>query len=149
MNDLDRDTVILTLVAYAEARSEGRDGIRGQVHSVVNRHNAGKWYSRKTIAGCCMLAYAYSAENTSDPNREIAAECPQTDPIMMMCADEAAAAIDGRSLDPTGGATHYYREGTPEPDWVSGIDKKSGERKAPPATFTVKINHHLFYKDVA
>ncbi len=148
MSDLDRDITILALTAYAEASSEGVDGIRAQVHSVVNRFNVKRWYSRKTIAGTCLLQYSYSALNTTDPNRVRAAETPASDPVMATCFSEAANAISGITKDTTGGATHYYREGTKEPDWVSGINSVTKEQVAPPAAFTVKIGKHLFYKDV-
>lgn len=147
MTDLDRDILYLGEVAYAEASSEGRDGVRAQVHSVVNRHLVNKWYSRKTIAGTLMLAFSYSAENTSDPNRVRAAETPMSDPIMQMCMEEAAAAIAGSTPDPTNGATHYYAAGTPEPGWVKGVNAQ-GTRVAMPATFCVQIGKHLFYSGV-
>lgn len=147
MNDLDRDIFHVGENAYAEASSEGRAGIRAQVHSVVNRHAAGRWYSRKTLAGTVMAAFAYSAQNTTDSNRVRAAECPMSDPIMQMCMEEAAAAIAGSTPDPTGGATHYYAAGTTEPSWVQGHNQ-DGERVAPPATFCGQIGKHLFYKDV-
>lgn len=148
MDGLTRDILIMGLTAYAEARSEGQAGIRAQVHSVINRHAAGHWYSRKTLAGTCFFAYAYSAFNSEDPNREIAAEAPMDDPIVKMCMDEAEQAITGVTDDPTAGATHYYAEGSPEPSWVLGIDAHTGLRVAPPATFCVKIGRHLFYRDV-
>lgn len=147
ITDLDRDTIILALTAYAEARSEGQDGIRAQVHSVINRHAVGRWYSRKTVAGTCLLGYAYSAMNTTDGNREAAAEVPMDDPWMTVCVAETQAAIAGTTDDPTQGATHYYRQGTPEPDWVSGV--KNGVQVAAGAIFTVQIGRHLFYRGVA
>lgn len=147
MTDLDRDTIILALTAYAEASSEGQDGIRAQVHSVVNRHAIGRWYSRKTLAGTCLLAFAYSAFNTSDPNRERAAETPTDDPIMHICLKEAALAIQKTTIDPTSGSTHYYAAGTPEPGWVRGVDK-DGKQVAEPAIYTTRIGKHLFYRGV-
>ncbi len=146
-SDLDRDTIFLAEVAYAEASDQGQDGIRAQIWSVINRHNAGKWYSRKTLAGCVMLAYAYSAMNTEDKNRVRAVETTLMDPFMAICLFEAAAAIAGTSQDPTGGGTHYYRQGTPEPSWVSGKNA-NGAQVATPAIFTVAVKDHLFFKGV-
>jgi len=140
MTESDRDLIIVAMVAYDEARGEGQEGIRAQVHSVVNRHNVGRWYSRKTLAGTCFLAYAYSALNTSDPNREVGAEVLIGDPIMSLCIAEVAAAINGTTDDPTDGATHYYAEGSSLPKWA---DPANG------AVFTQKIGKHLFFKNVA
>lgn len=147
MTDADRDLLIIGMTAFDEASDQGQSGIRGQVHSVINRHAAGKWYSRKTLAGTCLLAYAYSALNTADPNRERGAETSMDDPVYQLCMAEAAMAIAGTTDDPTLGATHYYRAGTPEPSWVTGLNA-AGVQVAPPATFTVQIKDHLFFKDV-
>lgn len=149
MTDADRDLLFVAMTAFDEARSEGQAGIRAQIHSVLNRHAAGKWYSRKTLAGCVMLGYAYSALNNSDPNREIGVETSMLDPIYRLCLDEAESAITGETPDPTDGATHYYVAGTPEPSWVSGLDPKTGAQVAPPAIFTVQIGKHRFFKGVA
>ncbi len=145
--DTDRDTIYLGETAYAEASDQGQEGIRGQIHSVINRHKAGKWYSRKTLAGTVMAAFAYSAMNTSDPNRVRAAETPMDDFTMSLCMAEAAAAIAGTTDDPTQGATHYYRQGTTEPSWVSGKNA-NGAVVAQPAIFTVAIKDHLFFRGV-
>lgn len=147
MTDADRDRVVVSLTAFAEASDQGQTGIRAQIWSVVNRHNAGKWYSRKTLAGTCLAAYAYSAMNTTDPNRERAAETPTDDFTYSLCTAETDAAMAGTTNDPTEGATHYYRAGTPEPSWVKGLDA-NGKQVAPPAEFTVQINNHLFFKGV-
>jgi len=148
MNSGDRDTILLALTAYGEASDQGRDGIRAQVHSVLNRHRAGAWYSRKTLAACVMLGYAYSMWNDDDKNRVRVCEASLDDPTMKICIEEVEAAIAGKTQDPTGGATHYYVAGTPEPTWVSGKNKK-GEQVAPPATYTTMIGAHRFYKGVA
>lgn len=139
MTDLDRDLLIVVMTTWQEARGEGRAGIRAVAHAIVNRHAAGKWFSRKTLAGTCLLAYAFSGWMTTDPNHEASAEVPMSDPIVRICIEEVTAAITGTTEDPTGGATHYYAEGTKVPDWAN------------PATgsiFTVQIGRHLFYKDV-
>jgi len=146
-SDRSRDILILAVTAYAEASSEGRDGVRAQVHSVVNRHREGQWDAGKTIAACCVKPYAYSAWNSKDPNRVRALSVSVTDPVMVMCMEEAELAISDRSFDPTGGATHYYVDGTKEPNWVSGKND-SGAQVAPPAMFTIKIGKHLFFKGV-
>jgi len=140
MTDADRDQLIIALTAFEEASDQGQDGIRAQIHSVVNRHAAGKWYSRKTLSGTCLLAYAYSAWNTTDQNRERAVETPMSDVVMETCMTEALWAMSGVSKDPTDGATHYFVAGTPAPSWS---DPATG------SVFTVQIGQHRFYKSVA
>lgn len=140
MTDLDRDIVILSMTTWQEARGEGQMGIRAVAHTIINRHVVGKWYSRKTLAGTCLLAYAFSGWMTTDPNHEASAEVPSSDPIMVMCISEVANAIGGLTTDQTGGATHYYADGTTVPDWAN------------PATgsiFTTQIGRHRFYRGVA
>lgn len=146
MTDADRDHFLLTFVAYAEASSEPQEGIRGQIHSVLNRFREGDWDAGHTIAATLMMPYAYSALNTKDPNRVRAACAPCAEFVWRVCEEEARAALAGETDDPTDGATHYYVDGTPEPAWVSG--KRNGVQVAPPATFTRKIGKHLFYKGV-
>ncbi len=148
MTDQDRDILFVAITAYAEARSEGRDGIRWQVHSVVNRHATGRWYAGKTLAGTCVLGYAYSAWNTTDRNHVIACETPVDDPVLAICLEEATAAVTGTTDDPTSAATHYYVSGSPVPDWVSGINSKNGAVAAPPAVFCGQQGKHLFYRGV-
>lgn len=138
MNDADRDLLIVSMVAFDEASDQGQEGIRAQIHSVVNRHAAGRWYSRKTLAGTCLLSWQYSALNDGDPNRERGAETSLSDEIYQLCMAEAAMAIAGASEDPTAGATHYYRVGTKVPVWA-----------AAPAVQTAQIKDHIFFKDVA
>lgn len=147
MTDADRDILFVAMTAYDEARGEGQIGIRAQIHSVINRHAVGKWYSRKTLAGTVFLGYAYSALNNTDPNREVGVETSLEDPIYQLCLTEAAMAIAGTSEDPSEGATHYYEQGTAQPSWVMGVNA-AGAQVAPAAVFTAQVGKHLFYKGV-
>ncbi len=149
MTDADRDILIGAMTAWQEARGEGPDGIRAVAHAEVNRLRAGKWYSRKTLAGTCLLAYAFSGWMTSDPNRMASAEVSMSDPIMVLCVQEVSDAIAGVTQDPTGGATHYYAAGTKEPSWVTGKDPNTGEQEAPPANYLCRIGKHQFFNEVA
>lgn len=148
MDVVERDRFIVGVTVFCEASNQGRAGIRATGHSIVNRHRAGKWFSGATLAACCLQPYAYTSWNSNDPNRVRGLSINPQDPVMVMCLEETRAAMDGETEDTTLGATHYYRAGTVEPDWVSGVDKKTGVRVAPPAEFTVQINDHRFYKGV-
>lgn len=142
----DRDVFMLALCAYAEASDQGQVGIRAQIHSVINRHQMRAWYSGKTIASTIMQPYAYSAMNSKDTNRIRALECDMEEFTWQLCVAEAQEAIDGASDDPTNGATHYYKQGTPTPNWVTGV--RDGRQVAAPAIFTGQIKDHRFYKGV-
>ena len=131
MTEADRDLMMLVLVAFAEASDQGQDGIRAQIHSALNRHRSKRWYSGRTLAETLMMPYAYSAMNTDDPNRRRCMREAFDSPAMQLCQGEAVAALGGATEDPTGGATHYYVQGTREPDWVSGAGR------APPATASI------------
>jgi len=135
--DADRDQLILAMVAFDEASDQGQDGIRAQIWSVLNRHAAGKWYSRKTLAGTCLLSWQYSALNNGDPNRERGAEVSLQDPTYQMCQLEVLRALSGITKDPVFGATHYYADGTDIPAWAYA-----------PAIFTIQIGKHRFYRNV-
>lgn len=147
MNSVDRDIFIVGVTCYCEASDQGQDGVRAVAHAIVNRHKAGKWFSGSTLAACCVLPFAFSSWNTKDPNRTRAMGTSPQDAVMAMCLQEAAAAINGDTIDPTDGATHYYADGTQKPSWVSGKNDK-GEQVAPPAIFIKQIGKHLFFKDV-
>lgn len=146
MNNMQRDIFMLAMVGYAEASDQGQAGLRAQMHSAVNRHHAvdehGKprWYTRKTIAATLLVPFAYSAENTKDPNRVRAMETDMDDVIMQVCFSEALLAVSGTSPDPTDGATHYYAVGSEPPDWA---EPDTG------AIYTCQVGAHKFYKNVA
>ena len=146
MNNQDRDRFLLAFVAYAEARNQGQEGIRGQIHSVLNRFREKDWDAGKTVAATLFKPYAYSALNSKDPNRVAAATVDMEDFTWLLCMAEADAALLGTSDDPTDGATHYYVSGSPEPDWVSGV--RGGRQVAAPAIFCKRIKDHLFYRGV-
>ncbi len=142
MTDEDRDLLIVAITAFCEASGEGQDGIRAVCWAIVNRHNAGKWFSAKTLAACCLLPSQFSSWNTNDPNRRRAFETPSDNPIMAMCLQESADAISGASTDPTDGATHYFapRSVSAPPAWTAAT---SG------AILTAEIGNHRFYRGVA
>jgi spore germination cell wall hydrolase CwlJ-like protein len=144
MTVTERDRDILARTLWGEARGEGTAGQIAVAWSIRNRvemdlHNDGKpdWWG-EGIAGVCQKAYQFSCWNKSDPNfaylsgakaiafRELAQA--------RIAADQV---IDGKVPDPTGGATHYYATTMPKaPTWVKG------------ATQTLKLGHHVFFKNV-
>lgn len=134
----DRDVLARTI--YGEARGEGLAGMVAVAWSIRNRVDDGKdksWWG-EGYAGVCQKPYQFSCWNKNNPNypflsgeREI--------PFRELAQSRIAAdqVIDGKVTDPTDGATHYYATSmSPAPKWVVG------------ATQTLKLGHHIFFKDV-
>lgn len=146
MTDRDRDTFVLAVTADCEAADQGDDGLVAVMWAIVNRTNARKWYSGRTVAATCVVPFSFSSWNTKDPNRVRVLSTSVTEPTMYKALMLADQVLNGLIPDPTEGATHYYSvkviTGDP-PDWVTGNDK------APPAEFTRQIHDHRFYKGVA
>jgi len=141
-NENDRDVLARTL--WGEARGEGLAGQIAVAWSIRNRvemdlHNDGKpdWWG-EGYAGVCQKAWQFSCWNKNDPNYQFLSGAKQI-PFRELAQARIAAdqVIDGKQPDPTGGATHYYATTMPKaPAWT---DK---------AKQTLKLGHHIFFKDV-
>ena len=120
----ETDLQALTKVVYGEARGESDQGKRAVAHVVINRSKK----SGKSIQYECSKRGQFggytAAGNMPDANARAA------------CEKIAKEAIDGRSSDPTGGATFFY-SGTKVPSWAEG--------KSPCAV----IGGHKFFKGIA
>lgn len=62
----------------------------------------------------------------------------EADPVreLAQCRVAADQVIDGKVPDPTGGATHYYATRIKAPAWAAKAKQ------------TLKLGHHVFFKDV-
>lgn len=130
---LDRE--ICAATAFMEASDQGPEGRRAVIHVLLNRAAVAPKYGRNP-ADCALRAFQFSSWNTNDPNRHRLAMTSDGDPIWRDCLAAFDEAMDGENDDATQGATHYYADSLPPPDWSHD------------ATFTVKIGNHLFYKGV-
>jgi spore germination cell wall hydrolase CwlJ-like protein len=140
----DMDTVARTL--WGEARGEGEAGMRAVAAVIVNRARAARAWKAKhgkdrhplfgdgTLRSVCKAKWQFSCWNEKDPNRQKMEALLKTDPLYLKGREALTWALSND--DPTLGATHYYSSVIKQPDWTKG------------ATFTVKIGHHLFYKNV-
>lgn len=137
-NDKDRDILARTL--WGEARGETLAGMIAVAWTIRNRVNDGKtksWWG-EGYAGVCQAPYRFSCWNKNDPNYPFLSGAKPI-PIgeMAKAVMAATAVIDGAQPDPTGGATHYYATTMPKPPkWVMGAKQ------------TLKLGHHIFFKDV-
>lgn len=138
----DRDILARTL--WGEARGEGLQGQIAVAWSIRNRvemdlHNDGKpdWWG-EGYAGVCLKAWQFSCWNKNDPNFPYLSGAKQI-PFREFAQAQIAAdlVIDGKQPDPTGGATHYYATTMPKPpNWIVGAKQ------------TLKMGHHIFFRDV-
>lgn len=129
------DREIATITVACEASNQPHVVRQGVAASIINRWHDGRYGA--TVAAVCLKRYQYSewlADAADNTNLERVASKSNDDPVLLDCAiayDEAAA-----GADPTGGATHFYADGIPEPSW------------AKVATPTAKLGAVNFFKDV-
>jgi len=121
------DLHLMTLTIAGEARGEDWDGKIAVGHVIMKRFNNPGWWSRNrddipddTIAAVCADPYQFSCLNANDPNVRYLILLPPTAPVYLECRAAALAVLTGRAPNPTGGATHYFKTGTPEPKWAAG-----------------------------
>jgi len=135
---------------WQEARSETLSGQQAVAAVMVNRLKDGRWGD--TLASVCLWHAGFSGWFSPrivhgvvyhDPNFEPACALAEDDPRLIAFGGLIQAALDG-APDPTGGATHYYAKGTPEPSWVKG----DPARGIPPAIFCGQFGTQLFYRGV-
>lgn len=136
----DQDVEILARTLWAEARGEGAGGMIAVGWSIRNRVNDGKdksWWG-EGYSGVCEAPWQYSCWNKNDPNY-LCISGAKPIPLGELTAARLAATtvIGSAGPDPTGGATHYYATSMPKPPaWASA------------ATETLKLGHHIFFRNV-
>lgn len=133
------DLTVLAKTLWAEARGEGQAGMIAVAWVIRNRVDDGKpksWWG-EGYTGVCMKPWQFSCWNTNDANYQYLRGSKPIPAKEYAAALEAAQLCIVGTVDPTGGATHYYSTSmsTP-PKWVKG------------ATKTVQIGRHIFYKNV-
>jgi spore germination cell wall hydrolase CwlJ-like protein len=138
VTEKDRDVLARTL--WGEARGEGAAGQVAVAWTIRNRVFDGKkksWWG-EGYAGVCQKAWQFSCWNTNDPNYPYLSGAKQI-PFRELAQARIAAdqVIDGKQPDPTDGATHYYAATMPKaPGWAAK------------AKLTMKLGHHVFFRDV-
>lgn len=128
---------MLAATIWAEARGKGEEAMRAVGHVIVNR--IGQRFGAD-LRAVIFAPYQFSAWNAGDPNRSLAlnpdlAARGKDREGWLMAQTIAREILDGRSIDPTGGALFYH---TPEvsPHWAAyGVRAR-------------KMAGHVFYADV-
>lgn len=123
-----RDVKALADAIYAEARGESRRGQRAVAHTILNRATI----ARRAVADVTYARGQISGLMPGDPNREALASVSPSDPDYANALEVARDVLDGKSVDPTGGATFYHADSV-SPSWAKTYDA------------TTTIGGHTFY----
>lgn len=133
------DVDIFARTVYGEARGEGYRGMQAVANVVFNRvalSDNHKHFGDGSFASACQAPWQFSCWNTNDPNRQIILDLPDGDPLFSQAIQIASDAVNGILTDITEGATYYYAQGSPEPEWAIG--------KIPCQI----IGKHIFFKNI-
>lgn len=134
----DTEARLLAATAWAEARSEGEEGMRAVAHVIVNR--VGRRFG-DDIETVILAPKQFSAWNLGDPNRPLAQnpERYATGGINLetweIAQRVAREVLSGQSTDPTAGALFYHTRAI-RPWW-----SRYGQGRR-------EIGAHVFYRDV-
>lgn len=140
MNATEKDRDILARTLYGEARGEGFEGQIAVAWTIRNRVFDGKaksWWG-EGYAGVCLKPWQFNCWNQNDPNYAYLSGAKQIPAAQFAQAQRAADQVmSGAVPDPTGGATHYYATTMPKaPAWAAKAKQ------------TLRLGHHIFFKDV-
>lgn len=133
----ERDIGIRTLLG--EAGGEGSEGMAAVAHVLRNRASSSTGGWPKTIKGVALQDKQFSVWNDG----KSASNLTPDNPLYQKAAAVYDAVMEGRHVDPTGGATHYYSprgmqaQGGPlKPLWFDAEAQKAGGQ--------VVIGGHVF-----
>jgi hypothetical protein len=129
------DLASLAAAIYGEARSESREGQDAVAHVSINRASLGDVSVADAVYGSGGALYGqFSFANPGEYSKTIG-DAPRNDPTGWASAIAVAQdALQGKTTDPTGGASHYYNPNIRVPGWASTMPK------------TTKIGNHQFHK---
>lgn len=130
------DGNIIARTCWAEARSDGQEGMHAVLNSGQNRLSSGRTWWGSTLRGIFLYPYQYSCWNSSDPNRSQLLSVTEEDPLFVIALQLADQAIAGTLFDIVQGSDSYFNPaGAAHPSWAKGDP-------------VVIIKHHWFYKTV-
>lgn len=140
MTNSEKDRDILARTLWGEARGEGLDGQVAVAWTIRNRvfdGNDKSWWG-EGYAGVCLKPWQFSCWNQNDPNHAYLCGAKPIPAAQFAQAQRAADQVMSGSVpDPTGGATHYYATTMPKaPAWAAKAKQ------------TLRLGHHVFFKDV-
>jgi N-acetylmuramoyl-L-alanine amidase len=124
------DVELLARTVWAEARSEGEAGMAAVAWVVKNRKNVGLWGS--SVETIIKRRRQFAVWGQGDRNHRRMLTVGRQDKEFVDALRIVADVLQGRTPDPTGGATHYHA-GRP-PYWAKRL------------VFTVRLGRHRFYR---
>lgn len=125
---------------WQEARGEPLSGQQAVAHSFINRRDSGRWGD---TLGCVCLAHSqYSAWGPVTPSSapmlaNFRASCVLADDDPELITLASIISVAETTLDPTGGATHYYAKSITPPAWATA-----------PAVLCGQFGNQIFWKGV-
>jgi len=138
---VNKDQMILALTMWAEARNQGKQGMRAVGHVIKNRADADQpRLFGQGIKGVALKDKQFSFWNDKEP-KEVADQVQDLDPATPdgktweEAYKLAGKILHGKDHDPTKGATYYHTTAV-NPSWVSAMKP------------TTQIADHIFYKPV-
>jgi spore germination cell wall hydrolase CwlJ-like protein len=125
---------LMAKTIFGEARGEPLDGQAGVGWVIRNRAEHFGWWG-VDIKSVCLKRLQFSCWNENDPNSAVIKAANLDQPMLLQCMGVAALVLSGAALDPTGGATSYFRPGPngEKPDWADSLK------------FLTAIGNHMFY----
>jgi len=125
--------VLLTMLAYGEARNQSGKGLLAVVWVALNRAYGPAATIPEAVvenptrlSGVILKPLQFSCFNATDPNRGRLLEAYRNDPhAWARCWGVVELALSGLTADPTRGATHYYT--TDKPSWAEVWPPKWGQ----------------------
>lgn len=126
-------TDILARTVWGEARGQGRIGMESVAAVVQNRVHNPRWWGTDWLS-VCRKPEQFSCWNSDDPNLPKMMAADGSDAAFVTALAVADETINGKLVDPTGGADSYFDVSIAPPSWATS-DK-----------FTTEIAGQRFYR---
>jgi spore germination cell wall hydrolase CwlJ-like protein len=109
------EDVLLAMLGWGEARGEPERGILAVMWVARNRSVRGS----RALKDVILQPWQFSCFNDRDPNRDRLLTAEEKEPASWAkCLAISRLLLSGYTLDPTGGATHYYSTSIAPPYWA-------------------------------
>lgn len=118
------DETIAVITIACEAENQPHNAKVGVAATILNRLRDGRW--GKSAAAVCLQRLQFSEWNDDRPdnaNLVRVAVKPADDPVIVDCLAAWHEALVG--ADPTNGATHFYADDIPAPNWTVGATQSA------------------------
>jgi spore germination cell wall hydrolase CwlJ-like protein len=138
----DSDDILLARMLLGEAQGCSPIEKICVAYTAINRMNDGKNWNGTTLQEVILKPYQYSAFN-SDRNSKLKNPLAYDSKEFLRCLKLSKEILAGKSIDFTGGATHYLNpnhpdlKGKPLPEWANRLEKIG----------RIQNSYHVFFKD--